>query len=160
MITVRRIAVSEFRSIAEEWDAFLEASTNNTIFLTYEWLISWWDAFETQSRSFYFLVVRDAGNGIVGAFPLQVVTLRVGRCLPLKLLLFLGRGWNDQKVVDYNTFMMPPVLPGLEGQVYGAVAAYLASHGDEWDLCALANLLSANPKTPILESELKRTICW
>ena len=155
MMTVTRIAVSDFRSIAEEWDAFLEASTNNTIFLTYEWLISWWDAFGTESRSFYFLVVRNTANGIVGAFPLQVVTLRVGLCLPLKLLVFLGRGWHDSKVVDYTTFMMPPVLPGFESQVYGAVAAYLVVHGDEWDLCALANLLSRHPTTPILESELK-----
>jgi len=156
MITIKRTSIETLCSIAKEWNTFLETSTNNNIFLTYEWLSSWWNAFKTDSREFYFMLARDADDNIVGAFPLQMVILRFGRLLPLKFLVSIGRGALDHEETEYMTFMMPPTLPGIEKKVYAAMAAYLATHGDEWDLIALTNLLSGNASTPILENELNK----
>ena len=71
MITIKKIETHDFRAIAEEWNAFLEKSTNNNIFLTYEWLSSWWKAFKPETRTYYFWIARDAEDNIVGGFPLQ-----------------------------------------------------------------------------------------
>jgi hypothetical protein len=45
MITIKRIDAMEFESMAAPWNDFVSASTNDNIFLRYEWLMSWWKAF-------------------------------------------------------------------------------------------------------------------
>jgi CelD/BcsL family acetyltransferase involved in cellulose biosynthesis len=155
MITIYRIELSEFDAIAEEWNLFVQSSSNDNIFLTHEWLTAWWEAFESDARKFYFLLARDAYGAIAGGFPMQVVTRRFARVLHLKILQFIGRGPLEHET-EYNTFMTPPTLPGLEADVYAAVAEHLCVHQDDWDLLVLLNLLSTHASTPILEKELKQ----
>ena len=153
MVTINRIEFSDFNAIAEEWNYFLQSSSNDNLFLTHEWLTTWWDAFESDTRKFYFLLARDAQNAIVGGFPMQVVTRGFGCVLHLKILQFIGRGPLDHET-EYNTFMMPPTLPGLEAEVYAAMVEYIDVHKNDWDTFFLFDLLSTHASTPILEEQL------
>ncbi|RJQ84527.1 MAG: GNAT family N-acetyltransferase [Desulfobacteraceae bacterium] len=155
MITIQRIGARELESISGKWNAFIRSSTNDNIFLTYEWISSWWQSFKSDARTFYFLLACDSRQTIVGAFPFQIVRRRFGRLLHLRLLQFIGRGGFDHET-EYNTFMMPPTLPGQETNVYAAVADYLNAHNDDWDVLILANLLATHKSTPVLESEFKK----
>jgi CelD/BcsL family acetyltransferase involved in cellulose biosynthesis len=156
MITIKRIDALEFESMAAPWNDFVSASTNDNIFLRYEWLMSWWKAFETTDRTFYFLIALDDRQAIVGAFPLQIVERRCGFLFSVKMLQFIGRGAFDEQETEYNTFMMPPTLPGFEQDVYMEMANYIDLHRNEWDIVILGNLLSEHTSTGILENEFKR----
>jgi CelD/BcsL family acetyltransferase involved in cellulose biosynthesis len=153
-IIVHKMEFTHFASISDKWNAFIQASTNDNIFLTYEWIISWWESFKTNDGDFYFLVACDSRQTILGALPLQIVRRRVGRLLRLKLLYFIGRGADRE--TEYNTFMMPPTLPGITANVYAAFVRYLYAHADDWDLGIITNLLSSHESTPVLEEEIKK----
>jgi CelD/BcsL family acetyltransferase involved in cellulose biosynthesis len=52
MSAVSRITnLEEFIKIKKDWNALLLASKQNTIFLTHEWLTSWWKAFSGKKTS-------------------------------------------------------------------------------------------------------------
>ena len=43
MLTIVPVENPEgFRGLQEEWNELLESSTSNCLFLTWEWLYTWW----------------------------------------------------------------------------------------------------------------------
>jgi CelD/BcsL family acetyltransferase involved in cellulose biosynthesis len=156
MIAVRRIEELEFKGLSGKWNTFIQSSTNDNLFLTHEWLSSWWQSFNSGNRTFYFLLAYDQDENIVGAFPFQLVRQKILRFLSLRLLLPIGRNRYDKFETEYNTFMVPPTLPSLEKHVYQAFAKYIKTHAKDWDMVILPNLLSTHPSATTLDRELKK----
>ncbi|HZW88182.1 MAG TPA: GNAT family N-acetyltransferase [Myxococcaceae bacterium] len=110
MLSVERIDAGRFASMGEEWNALLADSDADSVFLTWEWLHTWWRHLGGRHR-LRILAVRDGGE-LVAVAPLARAPLQLDRFLPFPSLRWLGtgavgsdyldlvirRGWEDAAV--------------------------------------------------------------
>jgi CelD/BcsL family acetyltransferase involved in cellulose biosynthesis len=98
MLTCERIgSVDEFASLRTEWNALLQDSSSNCVFLTHEWLFTWWKHLR-EDRALSILTVRDNGN-LVGILPLAIRDAQYARMTP-RILEFLGAGVIGSDYLD------------------------------------------------------------
>jgi len=60
-----------FRALEPEWNALLQRSAADTIYLTWEYLTTWWEVFG-KTRELWILTARDEGGKLIGLAPLMV----------------------------------------------------------------------------------------
>jgi CelD/BcsL family acetyltransferase involved in cellulose biosynthesis len=84
----------EFHALEEIWDPLLTRSGARNIFLTFEWISTWWKHF--GHRHALSIVVARSGGGIVALFPLMV-TVREG---------FRQLGLISNKITDYKDIII------------------------------------------------------
>ncbi|TKB23963.1 GNAT family N-acetyltransferase [Desulfopila sp. IMCC35006] len=91
MIEVRCVtSQKEFASLEVEWNELLKRSAANSLFLTHQWLYSWWQAFSDRACLFLLLCYEQTSNGesLIGIFPGYVK--KSGLCPPAHRLRLLG----------------------------------------------------------------------
>ena len=110
----------QFRVLGQEWNALLAASPADTIFLTWEWISTWWDVYGTDSR-LYVLAVRDDDGTLVGIAPLRIrKRSRLGGLVRLRSVEFIGTGGDVTP--EYPDLI---ARPGFDVAVADAVADVL-----------------------------------
>ncbi|MGE5624345.1 MAG: GNAT family N-acetyltransferase [Bacillota bacterium] len=112
---------SRFALMQREWDELLQDSYADCLFLTWEWLHTWWEHLAGERRLHLF-TVRRAGQ-LLAIAPLVVRPRQPERLLPFEALEFLGMGAVGS---DYLDFI---VRRGTEEDVLEAVADHLAGCG-------------------------------
>jgi peptidoglycan/xylan/chitin deacetylase (PgdA/CDA1 family)/CelD/BcsL family acetyltransferase involved in cellulose biosynthesis len=115
----------ELSALKGEWNSLLHRTATETVFLTWEWLSSWWSAYGTGKQLFVLVARGDLGE-YLGIAPLYVE--RPGRT---RLLRFIGDGSHDS---DYLDFI---VLQGQEDAVLSAFFDYLKKARKKWDALQL-----------------------
>ncbi|MGC8787432.1 MAG: hypothetical protein ACP5Q1_08410, partial [Anaerolineae bacterium] len=60
-----------FDTLRAEWDALLQRSVTNVLFMTWEWQRAWWESFGA-GKNLRLLTIRDNGNALVAICPLFV----------------------------------------------------------------------------------------
>jgi CelD/BcsL family acetyltransferase involved in cellulose biosynthesis len=116
MIVERIETTTGFAALRDDWNALLENSRSRCIFLTHEWLFTWWK-YLAADRSLFILTVRDKGK-LVGILPLSLTPAHYSRMIP-RSLQFLGSGLVGS---DYLDAM---VTSGLEQDVTEAFSEHL-----------------------------------
>src|SRR5215468_3861353 len=111
--------IEEFLAHRDEWNALLESSTSNCVFLTHEWLSTWWKHL-AQGR-LGIVTIRDRGN-LIGILPVAERPAQVTRMMP-RVLQFLGSGGIG---CDYPDLI---AVKGREDEVAAAFAEHLHSRG-------------------------------
>ena len=98
MISVERIdTLQGLDGLKDVWDRLLAKSDFRNIFLTFDWLRTWWKIFG-EDRELYVLVVK-SDDEIIGVAPLMLETSRrPGRII--KVIRFIGT-----PNVDYGDFI-------------------------------------------------------
>jgi CelD/BcsL family acetyltransferase involved in cellulose biosynthesis len=90
--------MAEFAGLAEEWNALLQKSGADSLFLTWDWLYTWWTHLRGNRRLF-LLTVR-SGSELVALAPLALAPVRLERLLPFRTLEFLGAGTVGSDYLD------------------------------------------------------------
>lgn len=121
--------IASFEKLREEWNELLEASASNSLFLTWEWLYTWWKHL-SERRKLLIIAVR-SGRELVAVAPLAVSPYRVTRLLPFRSLEFMGSGSVGS---DYLDFI---IKRGREGEALEALAEHLAGGKLMLDLAQL-----------------------
>lgn len=117
--TVERIAeVSGFEALRDEWSELLEASDSNCLFLTWEWLATWWKHL-AGDRKLAILAVR-CGGRLAAVAPFCVRPASLWHRRPLPVLEFLGNGCVGSDYLDLI------VRTGYEAEARQALASDLA----------------------------------
>jgi CelD/BcsL family acetyltransferase involved in cellulose biosynthesis len=149
MLSIEKITNREgFAQLASEWDILLQKSAANTVALTHDWLLTWWDIFG-EGRELCVLTVRD-GAQLVGAAPLlKRRALRFG--IPCWRLEFLGSGEDeaDEICSDYLDFIAER---DREGEVFSALFGFLRD--DDWDEIVLKEVRADSPSLAWLQEKL------
>lgn len=94
---------ASFQKLAGEWNPLLGQSSANGVFLTWEYLTTWWEAYGTDYE-LYVLAARNDSDELVGVAPMMIGK---GHCFPRKHfrhLTFLG-GLGDS-VAEYQDFVI------------------------------------------------------
>jgi CelD/BcsL family acetyltransferase involved in cellulose biosynthesis len=108
-------------AVAAEWNAVLQSSRSNSIFLTWEWVHTWWAVYGERKR-LNVLVVRDEDGSVVGIAPLMVIDLRTLGIWQLGAVRFIGDG-GDVTPEHLDIF----AKPGREDGVLEACVAHLCA---------------------------------
>jgi CelD/BcsL family acetyltransferase involved in cellulose biosynthesis len=91
-----QILTEEFQldQLENVWNKLLERSGSNTIFLTFEWISTWWKNFGAHHRLFIALVRKE--NEVIGIFPLMITQRE----------FFSQLAFISNKITDYKDFII------------------------------------------------------
>jgi CelD/BcsL family acetyltransferase involved in cellulose biosynthesis len=109
-----------FEKLREEWNELLQASASNCLFLTWEWLHTWWKHL-SEDRTLFIVTVR-SGQELTAIAPLTLRPPRLTRLVPFRSLEFLGSGSIGSDYLDVI------IRVGKEEDACQAMAEYLR-HG-------------------------------
>jgi len=110
--------LATFEALRMEWDELLMASDSRCVFLTWEWLYTWWKHLR-ENRLLSILAVR-RGSELVALAPLALRPRSLTRGCPFPSLEFLGSGFVGS---DYLDFI---VRKGAENDASQALISHLA----------------------------------
>jgi CelD/BcsL family acetyltransferase involved in cellulose biosynthesis len=82
--------LARFEALRSEWNALLASSVSNGLFLTWEWLFTWWKHL-SRGRRLQLVLVRRAGE-LVAAAPLALRPWRLRQLTPYTGLEFAAMG--------------------------------------------------------------------
>lgn len=85
-------SASKWEEMHIEWEVLLHASDEDDVFLSYDWLRSWWDVYG-EGRKLLIITAREKGE-LVGVAPLMVSTL--GKLVKFHIAEFIGTGPSDR----------------------------------------------------------------
>jgi CelD/BcsL family acetyltransferase involved in cellulose biosynthesis len=119
MTTIETIETSEgLEKLRGEWDELLQASEADCLFLTWEWLYTWWKNL-SEDRKLFIITVR-SGRKLLAIAPLALRPPRL-TLSPFLSLEFLGTGSVGSDYLDLI------IRRGEEQEVLQALAGYLSS---------------------------------
>jgi CelD/BcsL family acetyltransferase involved in cellulose biosynthesis len=134
-----------FELLAAEWNALLQRSRFNSIFLTYEWQTTWW-RYQGEGELWIVAFRRSLDQELVGIVPLYLVKHTTGDLAGKRKLNLVG-------CIEISDYLDPITAKGWEEPVYRALLAWLQSPAaPEWDLLDLCNLPEASLVHQILPS--------
>jgi CelD/BcsL family acetyltransferase involved in cellulose biosynthesis len=106
----------QFKAIREEWAELLAHSSSDCIFLTWEWLHTWWEHL-AGGRGLHVLVLR-SGTDVIAIAPLASPSTTLSRLAGVRALEFLGTGSVGSDYLDII------VRQGKEAEALAALAGY------------------------------------
>ena len=133
---------SELRSLKSDWEALLNDSASNTIFLTWEWVTAWWSAYGAPG-ALRILAAIDERGVLRGIAPLRSEPARrYGQTVPA--LRFIGDGSNDSDYLDCIT------SASHEHEVMEALRGYWIEQLQRGTVLMLNEIPEASPNLPWL----------
>ena len=97
MARVERISFPDFCAMQEEWNELLQSSKSDCLFLTWEWIQTWWNHL-ADDREFAVVAVR-SGDLLIALAPMGVRPRNLTRLLPEAE--FLGSGLVGSDYLDF-----------------------------------------------------------
>lgn len=125
MVIERVSTLDRLGELEVEWRELFEAGGLD-LFNSPEWLLPWWQRL-AGDRKLWLLVARDEAGRAAGIIPMSLNSTRIG-FVPVRRLGFLG---DDHVGSDYLDVI---AAPDRRLAVIRALADYLKTHADEWDV--------------------------
>lgn len=150
MLSIQEIRdIHELELLEPEWNNVLKKSSRPEIFLTYEWLTTWWKCLGKKGRELFVLVVRH-GDRIIGIAPfMEVRDTFFG--LPIRKIEFISMmKYGDSPSNCSGSLDM--IIAEQHNEVISMVMSYLAHHDKRWNLIRL-NPIPHNSQTLSLLKE-------
>jgi len=147
MIRFTRIDDRDFACLGVEWTALLSASKQKSIFLTWEWLYSWWEQF-LQNKTLYILLGYK-NDELVAICPFCIVPSRTAWGSEILNLVFLGTEKVSSEYLDIicRPENMPEIIENL--------IRYLKEHKKEWDIFCFSDVLSDCSSLALIKQSAK-----
>lgn len=136
MLSIDRIdTLSGFRSLKPIWNELLNKSESNNVFLTFEWLSSWWECF-ARENSLLILLVRDGEDTIA------IAPLMKRKRLLLHVIEFIGTGRSDS--LDFI------IADGKNREALQSIFKYLMTK-ERMSIIHLRDLSECSPNIKLIE---------
>lgn len=137
----------EFEELKDEWNQLLCRSHSNSIFLTWEWLYTWWKYYHFN-RKLFIVTVRDQEGALLGIAPLCISKIKSLKLFSAKVLNFLG---TEDVCSEYLDFIV-----GNDGskEIVLAIHDYIDSDSTLWDYVFLSDLSESSESLSVLDEIL------
>ena len=131
--------VEQFKNSQEEWSNLLVKSNSNKLFMSWEWLYTWWDIFsDPKSMELKLFVAINENGDVVGIAPLYLSTVISKRFVKTRRLQFLGNCWRGN--VTMRTELQDFIVnKSCAEQVISSFYQFMNSLPD-WDELILSDL--------------------
>lgn len=159
MIEIRQISSWEEAAIYQnEWNDIIEKNLvcNNdtptvpTIYQTFEWNHTWWQAYGETNEYLLLLLGAFDQSKLMGIAPLMIRVQKFP--FPKKTVHFIGAS-NSNFASDYCSFI-------TESEQYHdivtAFLCWLSSHSNLWDMLDLRNIPEESNDLPLLQKHFKK----
>ncbi len=94
-LTVRRWSMTQWREHAHAWEALTARAATDPLFLSWEWLSSWWNVFGDTLGAAPEVVAFYRASELVGLAPLYRQRVLRNGFLPAQSLQVMGLAWRD-----------------------------------------------------------------
>ena len=118
-------SIADWENNHEQWNNLLEKSTSNNIFLTFEWLYSWWNIFSNDRKKLFILNIYK-NNTLVGIAPWYINNMKHGP-FSQKRFEFIG---SQEAGSDYLDVIC---MAGEEINISHTLYKYIHNIFKEWD---------------------------
>lgn len=125
----------QLKEIKDDWDELLESSQSSSVFLTWEWMYTWWNYFG-RDTILRIVAVRNGTGRLIGLAPLCI--RRKKGVLPVNVLIFMGTMCVSSEYLDVIA------EPGYEGDVSSALLETLQKDDRSWDYAMFSDLLDSS----------------
>lgn len=133
MIKLQEISsFRDFLNFKDSWNSLLEKSDNNCIFLTWEWLKTWLETFQGDSKLLILLGYSNS-NELVGIAPL-IVRKRKIIGVNIRSIEYIGSG--QEVTPDQLSFI---TLPQDKTDFIKKIFIYLGEIKTDWDIIRLGD---------------------
>lgn len=142
----------ELYALEREWGLLAQESPRPNIFLTWEWITAWWEAF-ARGGPLWILTAREKGRLVgVAPFVLRNHPLRGG---PFRELSLLG------SAVASGDHLGVLASSGYEETVAARFVEVLQAHQRSWDILALDYVTADTPLvTQLLQHAAQPALVW
>ena len=145
MLSIKKVnTLKEFSGLKEDWDTLLKKSRSDTVFLTWEWMYTWWESFQ-KNKYLFILTVYDENRNLVGIAPLCMDKKKITGIPVLNYIKFLGTMPISSDHLDFI------ISQGREKETLMAIINYLFQES-KWDFCLLSNI----PSTSLTSKSLRK----
>lgn len=144
---VERLATQEHLDTLErEWKDLMAEIPGAPLFLTWEWIRTWWTFFGS-GRELWLLTARDDQERLLGIAPLMSEEQRIG-LVSLRRIAFIGTGAVFPVHLDFLA------VEPFQKVVSKAFLRFLQDQSSQWDILSLAYLACDSVLTRPLEKQL------
>jgi CelD/BcsL family acetyltransferase involved in cellulose biosynthesis len=133
--------LNEFESLKSHWDTLLKDSVvGNSVYLTWEWLATWWKHFGKERRLLLLTVTER--NKILAIAPLMLSKYKITRIGPsMGKVEFLGTPYSD-----YSNF----IILEKERDCLRSIFNYLKYEVSGWNWIRLSEILESSSTAKLL----------
>ncbi len=130
-----------FEGLREDWTRLLARSRSRCVFLSWDWLYTWWLSYGGKDDLLHILVVRENGEAI-GIAPIYV---RRRNLDVFREIVFLG---SNVVCSDYLDFIL---MEGREEESLSAILRFLQKDRKHWDVISLTDIPSTSESLELVE---------
>ncbi|KAG1682795.1 hypothetical protein GQR58_010582 [Nymphon striatum] len=148
----------EFKSLKQSWNKLNNKSHNGTIFISWEWLYTWWEIYKNDGdRKLYILCCHDHKHELIGIAPFQQI-YNPKRYFPSnQQILFIGTGETDGSQV-FGEYMDLLIKPGHESSVINVFSEFLYKRKSTWDGLKFQQLLNNSHLSKLFKNQPNKII--
>ena len=142
-------------ALEPEWDDLLDRSWNQSIFLTWDWMYTWWEVYRDESKELLVITVRGENGKLLCIAPLIKNRYAWKKFLTIRQIRFLGTGENEEDEVcsEYLDFIVDKSLnPEL---LVRPVIGWIMDQGD-WDELYLEQVKNGSCLDILIGSDLEK----
>lgn len=150
----------KLEDLSVEWNALLNISNVNNVFLTYEWCSTWWKHFGNEAQLCLVTLRHPTTRQLLGLAPMAITEQRAVPGLTNRHLIFLG---NGAAAADHLDFILHP---DYETELTLALIDYLWSSQSQWNAIDFEGMVATSAivygllqQHPQLMKLIERTIC-
>jgi CelD/BcsL family acetyltransferase involved in cellulose biosynthesis len=146
MLKIERIQTNApFSNLAKDWNDLLESNDYNSVFLTWEWMFTWWKYYQSERELFLLLIRNDSNQELVGIAPfcINLVKTRLGQ--KMRCIQFLGAG--EPACSEYLDILC---FQGYEKDVWQTIVQYLTDIYQQWNCLQLQDMSESSTALAIL----------
>lgn len=114
--------------------SLLKTSQADPLFLSWEWLTTWWSVFGARKRRELCCLAVYRGSSLLGLAPLYTRTEIRGGVIPVRSLQMVGLGWRDDGC-QTSEYLDALVMEGCRADVLSIIGASIKSL--EWNEIAV-----------------------
>ena len=142
--------IESLAPLGDSWNQLLCSSKNDNIFLTWEWVSTWWQDFGRE-QGLSILLAREPDGAIAGIAPLKIRTWKYRRLLPVRSVEFIGFG--KEVTPEHLNFI---IRQGMEQACIEAFLQFLMTRSSFWDLLYLTDIPEDSLTLSFVQQELER----
>lgn len=124
--------IQEFQNLKKDWGHLLSASRTDNIFLTWEWLYTWWETY-SKGKELYILLCHDNNGDLIGIAPFYITSEKI-MGMSIRILKLIG---SEEVCSEYLDVI---AKKDKTDEVTKALALYLKNH-IKWDILHLRDVL-------------------
>ncbi len=146
--------VDEFFALRDQWNAMNESSPKGTVFISWEWLYTWWETYARDgNRQLYILTCTNKHHQIIGIAPFQIINNPKKYFPCSRQLILLGTGETDGSFV-FGEYMDLIIQTGEEEQVLDCFSQFLSKNNTLWDGMKFHELLDDSYLSRLFTKEI------